>query len=158
MEEFETDLDNLESAVRLLVQTIKRPQQWAKVTALAGVTIDRPAAVILQTLMSPRAQGWRVHDLAAQLGIEAPSVTRKTQELEQAGYVRRTRNSNDRRAIGLQLTTQGRSVNNRIKRAQRQNISQVLQSWPAAKRREFVTLLQQFSQDLAAQLSPMKVK
>ena len=69
MEDFETDLDSLELAIRRLVQTIKRPQQWARITERAGISIDRPSATILHILMLSRSEGWRIHDLALQLGI-----------------------------------------------------------------------------------------
>lgn len=149
MDVLEADLETLETAMRLFFQTMKRPQHWAHVNAMAGVNIDRPAAAVLHTLMSPRTGGWRVQDLATQLGIEAPSVTRKTQELEQAGYLRRTRNPLDKRAIGLQLTARGRAINTRIWKAQRQAIAQALSMWPTAERKQFVSLFQRFSQDLA---------
>jgi DNA-binding MarR family transcriptional regulator len=157
METLEADLEKLETAMRLYIQTIKRPQQWANITAQAGVNLDRPAAYILHTLMLPRPQGWRVQDLAAQLGIEAPSVTRKTQELEAAGYLQRTRNPLDKRAIGLRLTPRGRTVTTRLWKIQRQGIARVLEQWPASERRQFVELFQRFSTDLAAQQTNQKI-
>ncbi len=143
------DIEDLENAMRLFFQTMKRPQAWAQITASAGVKIDRPAAHLLHALNSSPTQGSRVQDLAAHLGIEAPSVTRKTQELELAGYLKRTRDPKDKRAIGLQLTSKGRILNTRLWKAQLQTISQVLQSWPAAERKQFIKLFQRFSSDLA---------
>lgn len=142
--------------MRLYAQTLKRPQQWARITAQAGVSLDRPAAYILHILMSPRPQGWRVQDLATQLGVEAPSVTRKTQELELAGYLERRRNPLDKRSIGLRLTPSGRTVCNRLWKVQRQTIAQVLERWPAAERRQFVDLFERFSAELATQQTNSK--
>lgn len=152
----ESDIDDLGTAMRLFFQTMKRSQHWSSVTAEARVSIDRPAAAILHLLMLPRAQGWRVQDLATELGVEAPSVTRKTQELEQAGYIRRRRNPLDRRAIGLQITARGRSVSSRLWQAQCHMIAQTLSSWPASERREFVEMFQRFSNDLSSQLTTTK--
>jgi DNA-binding MarR family transcriptional regulator len=143
------DIEELESAMRLFFQTMKRPQAWARITATAGVKIDRPAAYLLHALNVSPTQGCRVQDLAAHLGIEAPSVTRKTQELELAGYLKRTRDPNDKRAIGLQLTHKGRMLNTRLWKAQLQTISQALQSWPVTERRQFINLFRRFSSDLA---------
>lgn len=145
------DVNELETAMRLFFQTMKRPQRWSGITQRAGVAIDRPAAAILHILALPQEQGCRVQDLAAHLGIEAPSVTRKTQELEQAGYIRRSRNPDDRRAIGLVITPRGKRISQRLHEAQSQLISQVLEQWPAADRRRFVELFQRFSDELANQ-------
>lgn len=149
MDALESDLENLETAMRVFVQTMKRPQHWTHITDKAGIKIDRPAAVILHTITTTRSQGWRVQDLAAQLGIEAPSVTRKTQELERAGYLRRNRDPLDKRAIGLQITTLGRSTDIRIRKAQRQVIGQAISQWPVVDRRNFISLFQRFGNDLA---------
>lgn len=150
MDSLEADLEKLETAMRLFSQTMKRPQHWARVTAGAGINLDRPAVFILHALMMPREQGWRVQDLASQLGVEAPSVSRKTQELETAGYLKRSRNPDDRRAIGLKLTPQGRSVCQRLWKVHRRNIAHVLEHWPARERRQFVELFERFATDLAA--------
>jgi DNA-binding MarR family transcriptional regulator len=144
-----SEMEELESAMRLFFQTMKRNQAWAHVTASAGVTIDRPAAYVLHALMASPAQGCRVQDLAAHLGIEAPSVTRKTQELELAGYLKRTRDPNDKRAIGLQITPKGRMLNTKLWKAQLQTISQALETWPDDERKEFIKMFQRFSSDLA---------
>ncbi|HTB48739.1 MAG TPA: MarR family transcriptional regulator [Verrucomicrobiae bacterium] len=149
MSSVETDVTTLEDAMRLFFQTMKRPHHWARVTKRAGVSVDRPAAVILHTLMANQAGHCRVHDLAAQLGIEAPSVTRKTQELEQAGYLRRVPDPLDGRAISLQVTPRGRTIGDRLWKAQREIISQALTGWEAAERQQFVELFQRFSNDLA---------
>lgn len=151
MSDIQTDLETLDAALRLYFYTMKRPQQWAQVTAHAGVSLDRPAAIILRVLSISRDQGWRVQDLATELGIEAPSVTRKTQELEQLGYVRRTRNQLDKRAIGLELTARGKTVINRIYKAQLQIIRQVISEWTVEDRQNFVRLFQRFSRDFSNQ-------
>lgn len=149
MNSLESDIETLEGAIRLFSQTIKRPQQWAAVTKQAGVSIDRPAAHILQILLLHQPQSCHVQDLAAQLSIEPPSVTRKTQELERLGYLRRIRDTQDRRAIGLIVTPQGRIVANRLWKAQRESMGRALQQWAANDRRRFVTLFERFSHDLA---------
>ncbi len=145
-----SDLEALENAVRLFFQTIKRPRYWARVTTYSGVNIDRPSAVILQSLVANKTARCRVQDLAIQLGIEAPSVTRKTKELEQAGLVRRITDSHDRRAIDLQVTANGRTVAKHLWKAQRAIMSHALGQWQPTERQQFVKLFQKFSHDLAA--------
>jgi len=135
--------------MRLFFQTVKRPAHWEHVMARAGVNVDRPGAAILRTLTLSRGSS-RLHDIAHQLGIEAPSVTRKTQELEQAGYVRRVPDPIDRRAISLHITPKGRSSSERLHAAQRELIKQAVADWPASERHHFIKLFERFSQDLAA--------
>src|SRR4051812_23155419 len=107
MEDLQADLKTLESAMRLFFQTMKRPQRWTDLTVRAGVSIDRPGAMILQVLASSPTERYGVQDLATLLGIEAPSVTRKTQELESSGYIRRVRSAEDKRSVSLELTPAG---------------------------------------------------
>jgi len=150
MSSLEKDIEILENAVRLFAQTIKRPQRWATVTAHAKVNIDRPSAMILQTLLVGDHGSCRVQDLALRLGIEPPSVTRKTQELEQAGYLQRIPDPADRRAIDLRITTRGRTVANRLWKAQRALLAEALQDWKPSDRHQFVKLFERFSDDLLA--------
>lgn len=149
MGSLENDIETLENAVRLFGQTMKRPQRWAAITAQAKVSLDRPSAVILHTLVFGEHTSCRVQDLAARLGIEPPSVTRKTQELEQAGYLRRVPNPADRRAIDLRVTPKGRDAANRLWDAQRAILSEAVKDWSPADREKFVRLFERFSNDLA---------
>lgn len=151
MESLQTDLETLESAMRLFFQTMKRPGHWSRVTARAGIVIDRPAAGVLKAVMicPPPC---RVQNLAEMLGVEAPSITRKTQELERAGYLRRVQDKRDRRATDLHITARGRSVANRLWNAQQEIISEILQNWDPAERRQFVESFQRFGNELAASM------
>lgn len=128
---------------------VKRPQHWAQITAQSGVNLDRPAAVILHTIINNPKGSCRVQDLATQLGIEAPSVTRKTQELELAGYLRRQRDTHDRRAVGLRVTARGRLAGRKLWSAQREGIRHALSAWPASDRKKFTELFERFNQDVA---------
>ena len=145
----ESDLEMLEIAMRRLFQTMKRPQTWVRVTTRSGVSIDRPSAVILKSLLTDQAH-CRIQDLAGRLGIEAPSITRKTQELERAGYLKRVPDKDDRRAIDLHITPRGKTVANRLWKAQREIIEEALASWQPSERKQFVKLFQRFSNDLVS--------
>jgi DNA-binding MarR family transcriptional regulator len=148
MDSLESDLKTIEESMHLYFQTVKRPQNWASLTAQAGSQIDRPAFFILHTLMV-QPEHSRVQDLATRLGIEAPSITRKTQELEEAGYLRRVPDPTDRRAITLELTAKGRGLGEKVWKAQRAGVRKVLIDWPATEREQFVKLFTRFSQDTA---------
>lgn len=155
MNSLEQDLTVLEDAMRRFAQTMKRPGRWAGVMVQAGIDIDRPSAMILHLLLLHRSGTCRVQDLALQLGIEPPYVTRKTQELEQAGYLRRVPNRLDRRAVDLRITPRGRAIANRIWKAHRATLADVLKNWKPSDRQQFVELFQRFSDDLVNASSPM---
>jgi DNA-binding MarR family transcriptional regulator len=143
------DLDRFEAAVRLFIQTMKRPQSWSLITQKASVDIDRPAATILMLLNAHTGQRCRLHDLAENLNIEAPSVTRKVQQLEQAGFIVRQQDSKDKRAYDLRVTKQGQAVAEKIRSAQRQIMTNALDSWTVDQRTTLVSLFERFSQDIA---------
>jgi DNA-binding MarR family transcriptional regulator len=149
MYSLEQDVANLENAIRLFVQTMKRPQRWAAIQALAGTDFDRSAAMILHILAQSGRNGCRVQSLATQLAIEPPFVTRKTQELERAGYLRRVPDTRDRRAIDLRITPRGRRLAGRLHEAQRSVLMDTLQDWKPEDRRQFIELFQRFSNQLA---------
>lgn len=148
MSPLDNDIETLENAVRLFAQTMKRPQRWAAITAQARVDIDRPSAVILQNLLLCAPANCHVQELADRLGIEPPSVTRKTQELEKAGYLVRVPDQEDRRAVVLRITQRGKTIADRLWRAQRGIISDALADWDAGERRQLVRLFSRFSDDL----------
>ena len=148
MSGLETDIEALDAALQSFFRTMKRPQRWADITSHAGIAVDRPAAAILHTLILAEPKRLRVQDLADLLDIEAPSVTRKTQELEQDGYLWRLPDPADRRAISLHVTTRGRSVSKRLWKAQRDMMTQSLADWSAKDRRQFITLFERFSSEL----------
>jgi DNA-binding MarR family transcriptional regulator len=147
--DLEKDMEMLEGATRLFFQTMKRPHTWSRVTEQTGIRLDRPSAIILQILATSPAT-LHVQDLADRLGIEAPSVTRKTQMLEQSGYLRRVPYIRDRRLIDLRITPRGRAAARKLWKTQRSIIAEAFQSWDAKERRQFVQMFERFSNDLLA--------
>lgn len=148
MGDLNKDVETLENAIRLFVQTIKRPQRWAAIMTQTGINIDRPSAVILHMLVDHEPHQMRVQDVARKLGIEPPSVTRKTQQLEVQGYLKRLPDAKDKRAVALQVTPAGHKVTKKLWAAQRQNMMQVLEGWPSKDRHQLATLLERFSKEL----------
>jgi DNA-binding MarR family transcriptional regulator len=143
------NLETFETALRLFLQTMKRPQSWLLITEKAGLDIDRPAATILMVLIAQESKQYRLHDLAEHLNIEAPSVTRKVQQLEKAGLVARNQDSQDKRAYDLQATKSGIEVAMKIRDAQRQITSQVFNNWTKQDRKAFVDLFERFCKGTA---------
>jgi len=74
-----------------------------------------PSWLILTSLRQSR---WRTQrDLAGAIGIVGPTLTRHIDNLEQAGWVRRTRSGDDRRAIRVEITEPGVEAHERMRRA-----------------------------------------
>ncbi len=149
MDSLDRDIASLEDAMRLFIQTMKRPQRWAVVRSRANVSFDRPSAIILQTLLDDKSAGWRVQDLAFHLGIEPPYITRKTQELERTGHIRRIPDPRDRRAVDLRLTPLGRKAADRLRKAQHHLLTEAMKGWKPEDRRHFIELFDRFSRDIA---------
>jgi DNA-binding MarR family transcriptional regulator len=80
--------------------------------------------------------------LAARLGVSAQAVSKSVTELERAGYVRRGRDPEDRRARPLRLTARGDALVDASRRA-RQAVARDLARWLGTRdRAELVRLLQ----------------
>lgn len=66
--------------------------------------------------------------LAARLGVSAQAVSKSVTELERAGYLRRDRDPDDRRARPLRLTARGEELVDASRRA-RQAVARDLARW-----------------------------
>jgi MarR family transcriptional regulator, transcriptional regulator for hemolysin len=56
-------------------------------------------------------------DLARAVGIEAPTLTRHLDSMEEGGLVQRRRDSHDRRAVQVELTPAGDALHGRLLKA-----------------------------------------
>lgn len=113
----------------------------------AGVDLDRSGATLLYKLHS-EGEDIRLTELAERLGIDSTTVTRKVQQLERAGLVRRAADPGDARAFRLKLTREGRTSINRLLEARQSWLDELLEGWSAADRTEFARLLELFATTL----------
>ncbi|MGH9046999.1 MAG: MarR family winged helix-turn-helix transcriptional regulator [Acidimicrobiales bacterium] len=123
-----------------LTRSLKQSKLHEYLLAKAKVDVDRAGMALLYVLFVEGAS-LRVTDLAEQLQIEPPAVTRKAQDLERAGLVVRAPDRNDARATRLQLTAAGRRTINRILVVRREWLAALFSDWPVASRTEFARLL-----------------
>lgn len=147
----ENDLDQLEQVMSQLHRGMSRHKSWEHVAAQAGVNLDRTSAIILHLLAVPENSQCKLHQIAEKLGIEAPSVTRKVQLLEQVGLLSKSIDAKDARSYRLQLTEKGQAVASRLREAKRATLKATLTDWSSADRKAFISLLQKFA-DSTAQL------
>src|SRR5580658_10048721 len=128
-------IGEIEFALHWFVRSLKQVRLHEYLLAKAQVDVDQ-AGVALLYVLSVEGTSLRVTDLAEQLQIEAPAVTRKAQHLERSGLVSRTRDLNDARATRLQLTAKGRRTINRVLAARREWLTELLSDWPEVSRIE----------------------
>jgi len=143
----------IESALHSLGRRLKQGRLHDYICQQAGDGTDQAGLAILYVLDSQHAPdepeaSWRITDVAAQLGIDAPAVTRKAQHLERLGLVNRDRDSDDARATRLRLTSEGHRVFTQFVLARHQWLATLLADWPADDRSEFARLISRFVGDI----------
>ena len=129
-------IGEIESALHSLSRSLRQVRLHDFLLAEARVDVDRAGTALLYVLHVHGAS-LRLTDLAEQLHIDAPAVTRKAQQLERSGLVGRTRDVADGRASRLQLTAAGRKAISRILAARRAWLTGLLSGWPESEQAEF---------------------
>jgi DNA-binding MarR family transcriptional regulator len=87
--------------------------------------------------------------IAKSLGIEAPSVTRTVQDLEQRGLIQRQTDPEDKRATQVTLTNKGQQQLAKLQRARRERLAEALHAWPKAEQKRLGALLQKLAEDIS---------
>ncbi len=86
-------------------------RQLRRETEELGVTSHQ--ATLLWLVRS--RPGLSLRELAQAEGISAPSLSAHVDRLEALGLIRRVRSSDDRRRVGLELTSEGRTTLRRVR-------------------------------------------
>lgn len=137
----------IESALHSLARRLKQARLHEFVGKQAGVDIDQAGLAMLYALHAEKVS-LRVTDLAERLGIDAPAVTRKAQQLERMGLVSRARDAEDARACRLRLSDQGEEAISRFLAARHQWLTTLLADWPREEQCEFARLISRFAGDI----------
>lgn len=101
-----------------------------QIEAATGIRVDAAGAVILARL-DPEP-GVRLSELAAGLGLDLSTVSRQIPPLEQAGFVTRRPDPDDRRASLVHLTPAGVDASRRIAAYRTRLVSQLVADWATA--------------------------
>ncbi|MBV9448348.1 MAG: MarR family transcriptional regulator [Streptosporangiaceae bacterium] len=88
-------------------------------------------------------------DIARQLGLATPTVTRAATRMEAAGLLRREPHPSDRRLIRLMLTARGRSLEKVIAAETDLLTERALASFDAAERAAIIRALETIRRNLA---------
>ncbi len=142
---------SIETALHALGRRLKQARLHDHLNRVAGVDIDQAGLAVLYALHGEKA-GLRVTEVAARLGIDAPAVTRKAQQLERLQLVGRTADADDARASRLLLSPEGRRVLKRFLVARHRWLTAMLSDWPESDRDEFARLIGRFTSDIRRHL------
>ena len=142
------DVVELERALTRIAYLLTRIKRHDQIRIAAGVPVDRAAVVILRHLAE--SGGMRPGELAAQLEVEPPHITRQLQRLAKAGYVDRVPDPEDRRAQLIRLTPAGQQAADRIRAVGRQAMQAALTSWTPEDVHQLATLFHRMVDDFLA--------
>ena len=107
----EATLSPREIAEELRPAILRLARQLRRETEALGVTSQQ---VTLLWLVRTHP-GLSLRELASEEGISAPSLSGHVDRLEALGLLRRVRSTEDRRRVGLELTTEGQSLLKRVR-------------------------------------------
>lgn len=144
-------VDRFDEALQTVARSITQVRLHERLLRLAGVRLDRAGATLLFKL-SAKGDQLRITDLAEILAVDTPTVTRKVQQLERDGMVVRQTDPDDRRASRIGLTPAGRRTIERVRRARRSWLGQLLQDWDDDDLSALAHLLGRFAEDLERDL------
>lgn len=139
------DVQRLERSLALLGR--RAGPLHAILAERAGVSLDRVACLVLKAVAA--GGSIRITDLARELGVEVPTMSRHVANLTQAGYLRKTPDLVDGRVSWIELTDRARDNIERLESERRQVLSNVFSDWTRSDRDTFVDLLDRFSSGLA---------
>jgi DNA-binding MarR family transcriptional regulator len=144
-------VERFDEALQTVARSITQVRLHERLLRLAGVRLDRAGASLLYKLWA-KGDSLRVTDLAEILGVDAPTVTRKVQQLERDGMVARHTDPDDGRASRIRLTPAGRRTIERVRRARRAWLEELLAKWGDDDLSALADLLSHFADDLERDL------
>ncbi|MGP0032634.1 MAG: MarR family winged helix-turn-helix transcriptional regulator [Acidimicrobiales bacterium] len=137
-------VDRIQAAFQVVARAITQVRVHERLLQQAGVRLDRAGSALLYKLYE-RGDAPRVTDLAEQLGVDAPTVTRKIQQLERERLVTRRADPDDRRAARIALTPAGRRTLERVLAARRAWFDRMFEGWDEEDKATFAAMLSRFS-------------
>ncbi len=145
-------IGQLQVGLQNMTQAFTRVRMHERLLREAGLRIDRASIIILFKLHHRGRGAMRITDIAAIVGVDAPAVTRKIQQLEQQGYVTRLSDSTDRRAVLIVLTDEGQIVVDRILEVHRAMLVRLVAEWSDDELATFAAQLTKFTQSLTTEV------
>ena len=149
-------IEDIEGALQAVVRTLNQVRVHDRLLRAAGIQVDRAGVAVLYRLFEEDAL--RITDLAERLAVDAPTVTRKVQQLEREELVVRRPDPLDRRVSRLSLTTGGRRTIRQVMTARRAWLTRLLAGWDAAEQADFARYLGAFAEALTLDLDTREAR
>ena len=137
---------DLERALEEIVTWAVRNDAYRDALQRAQVDLPRGHAGLLARLS--QSGPLRLGDLARVLGVDSSTVTPQTQRLERFGFVARTRDPRDGRAVLLTITRAGRALLDNMRVTRRAILADRLREWSDDERALAAEVLKRVAEDL----------
>ncbi|WP_314172609.1 MarR family winged helix-turn-helix transcriptional regulator [Streptomyces winkii] len=135
-----------------LSNAVSRGRLAERAVEATGLALDRPAVGVLMALHMA-GKPMRVGEIAEQMQVVGPHVTRQVQGLERKGLVRRVSDPHDRRASVIEPTTEGSEAAERYAGALIGWFTEAIAEWSDQDRSDLSRLLGQLVDDVTAHLA-----
>lgn len=142
------DVSRIDDALNTLVRRTQGPRAQEQLTARAGLSLERAAYPLLRRI--GEAETLRPSDVATALSLDVSTVSRQVKQLELEGLVAREPDPSDGRASVLALTPAGHDALERLRRARREVLADVVGDWPEDDRATLAELICRLADDLVA--------
>ena len=137
---------DMERALEDIVRWAIRNDVYRESMQRAQVDLPRGHAGLLARLN--QSGPLRLGDLARVLGVDSSTVTPQTQRLEHFGFVARTRDPRDGRAVLLSVTRAGRALLDSMRLRRRALLAERLRGWSDEERAQAAAVLKRVAEDL----------
>lgn len=131
-------------------------RELAQDKRLAPLEMSAAQYIIVANLAAGPGEPKSAADLCKVISYDAGAMTRMLDRLEAKGLIRRTRSSQDRRLMNLELTEEGRAAYPRMREISMANANRFLRGFTKAEARQleaFLNRMLENAQGVAARVS-----
>ena len=145
----------IEVAILTLFRRANDPRGNRQIYEAAGTDLERAGSVMLGRIQE--LEPARLSDVAAAAGVDLSTASRQVARLVDQGYVERSPDPHDGRAVLHRLTPEGRELRARLHRAIRDWFEQCLTDFSDAEQVQLSELLGRFVTRLGEMSDPKPV-
>jgi DNA-binding MarR family transcriptional regulator len=145
-------VSRIDDALGTIVRRVQGPRAQEQLASRAGLALDRAAYPLLRRIGEEGTV--RPSDVAHALSVDVSTVSRQVKQLEAAGLVARHSDPSDGRASDLSLTRAGHEALERLRRARRQLLAEVVSGWSDEDQETLARLLALLADDFVAHQEP----
>lgn len=114
-----------------------------KHSPIEGLTPGEVMLLIrIDKLAKPEEQGVKVSDISSSMRVAPPSITQLINNLEAGGYVERSMDRSDRRAVRVKLKKKGEEVVEKATEIFSQSINGLIEFLGEEKSKEFIEIME----------------